>query len=120
MTSASPDNTTQVRELAQRDLRGVLKELGDGHPSHGRIAADLHEACGAARTCGLLPEELLIIVKESRRSLSNTQRIDRHAADIALSEVVSACIREYYLANQRDADTNTTESAARPRGQRGS
>ena len=77
--------TSETAEFPRESIRVVAREVGS-----------------AARLAELLPEQLVVAVKETwSRTLEMGTHEERHVAQRVLTEVVSLCIREYYR-NPRD------------------
>ena len=104
-----PDEADKrLAELWHRMLTGDAREL-----SRRELSDFTRPVCAIARAAGLLPEELIVAVKQSwnaRHELRPpTQR--RRLEDI-LNSVISSCIEEFYRVDGRPAFENS-DSATR-------
>jgi hypothetical protein len=108
------DGEDKVRGLTRLVLWRVLTDLGADRRPDENVTLGIREACDAARTHGFHAEDLLILVKESWRELSDTQFVARHddragkahheaqlRRDEALNAIISMCIREFYRPDSR-------------------
>lgn len=90
-----------VRGLAQLVLRHAIAARRSGT----RLSIDnmwqyVRPVCDTAREDGLRAEQLLILVKQAWDQLVENHELDRSDSDVALSEVVTLCIKEFYRTGQ--------------------
>jgi hypothetical protein len=106
-TTAEGDGKARVRDLTRRVLRGVLGETRSGSSLRAGVREDVREACDAAREHGLRAEELLVVVKQSWRDVSDADFAEGAGStapssatqarrDQVLTEVITMFIREFY------------------------
>lgn len=102
-----------VRELTRLVLHKVRADIRHDRRPGRDTSAGVRNACDEARAQGLQVEDLLIIVKQCWRDLSDVEWLDGHDADVlassfarhvrsdeVLSEVITLCIREFYRTSQ--------------------
>jgi len=112
-TSRERSGETQVRDLTRPLLHEILADARAG-TRPDRVRQGLREACEAARGHGLQAEDLLVIVKQSWREVSDDDVLEgqrRRAStpssatqarsDEALAEVITMCIKEFYRPSER-------------------
>ena len=78
-------------------VRTALLEYVEA-PSHGeRLHAALHSLAREARDHSILPEKLLVVLKDIWFSLPSVRRMkEQEEQTRLLQRVVTMCIREYY------------------------
>ena len=93
---SSPDDNRLAEETIDA-VRSALVEYADA-PSRGeRLHAALHSLAREARERSILPEKLLIVLKEIWYSLPSVQHMKEPDAQVRLLQrVVTMCIKEYY------------------------
>lgn len=87
-------------DAAER-LHALWQEIFAGAftpPSSARLGSAAETVGSAARRAGLLPEHLVIGVKETWSHHAGRALTSRFDAERVLAEVMSLCIREYFRA----------------------
>jgi hypothetical protein len=87
------------RTLARVAVARALAAVERRQPPNGEVHASLQLACNAARQNGLHAESLILMVKDSWRDLADTKILERHESDVALEELITMCILEFYGPN---------------------
>jgi hypothetical protein len=94
------DSSPGRRALAEPTIeavRGALVEYIDDPASGERLGAALRSMAAEARERDMLPEQLLVILKDIWHSLPGVRRMKEPADQIRLLQrVVTMCIKEYY------------------------
>jgi len=101
------DGKAHVRDLTRRVLRRVLAGTRRGSSLGAGVKEEVREACDAARDNGLHAEDLLVLVKQSWRDVSDADFIAGEVSiapssaaqarrDQVLTEVITMFIREFY------------------------
>ena len=115
-SAAESDDRARVRQITRHVLRAIHSDVRYGASSPG-VREGVREACDTARACGLHVEELLVIVKQCWRDVSDAEFLEAGGAssadvfapsfgkqartDEALTEVITMCIREFYRPDAR-------------------
>lgn len=94
------DSTPPARTLSdatlQRVRRALVADLGSREPSD-ELRAALTAMAAEARASGILPERLLVLLKELWYGLPEVEAaVDGTSQTRILQRVVTICIREYY------------------------
>ncbi|HEX6816371.1 MAG TPA: hypothetical protein VF102_11895 [Gemmatimonadaceae bacterium] len=104
---ALPDEADRLlAELWRRLLTDDAREL-----SRREMSDFARPVCAIARSAGLLPEELIVAVKQSWNSRHELRApTQRRRLEEVLSSVISACIEEFYRVDARPTfgRSNTT------------
>ncbi|HKT09906.1 MAG TPA: hypothetical protein VJR24_18535 [Gemmatimonadaceae bacterium] len=102
-----PDEADRLlTELWRRLLTGDAKEL-----SRREVTEFARPVCAIARAAGLLPEELIVAVKQSWNSRHELRPpTQRRRLEHILASVISACIEEFYRVDARPS-LERTEAA---------
>lgn len=91
-TSPSPLDDEIVTAVRQA-LRGYLADGGNAAPLRPAVAA----LAGDARGKAILPERLIVILKDMWASLAEVRDMSDVAQQVRLQQrVVTMCIKEYY------------------------
>ena len=95
-----PDDAEHLlTELWLRLLRSDARE-----PSRRELADFTRPVCAMARAAGLLPEELIVAVKKSWGSRHELRApAQRRRLEEVLTDVITACIDEFYRVEPRAA-----------------
>jgi hypothetical protein len=97
--SSPPPSRSLAEETVERARQALAKYLSD---SEGPAAAQelrdvLHAMASEARDRQILPEQLLVVLKDVWYSLPAVRAIEDSGAQIRmLQRVVTMCIKEYY------------------------
>ena len=93
---SSPGDNALAGETID-DVRSALLEYVDA-PSRGeRLRGALHALAREARDKSILPEKLLIVLKDIWYALPAVRRMEEQEEQVRLLQrVVTMCIREYY------------------------
>ena len=107
-----PDEAEQIlTELWLRLLRSDARE-----PSRRELADFTRPVCAMARAAGLLPEELIVAVKKSWGSRHELRApAQRRRLEEVLTDVITACIDEFYRVEPRAALEPAHRDARRQR-----
>ena len=106
-TTVESDGKAQVRDLTRRVLRGVLAGARRGSSLGAGVKEEVREACDAARDNGLHAEDLLVLVKQSWRDVSDADFVEGEGStapssgmqarrEQVLTEIITMFIREFY------------------------
>jgi len=111
--SRERDSETQLRDLTRPLLHEILADVRAG-TRPDRVRQGVREACDAARGHGLQAEDLLVIVKQSWREVSDDDVLEEQRrrastpssatqarSEEALAEVITMCIKEFYRPSGR-------------------
>ena len=102
---------TVLRTLARVAVVRGRVAVERGLPVDAEADASLRLACDAARQSGFRAEQLVLMVKESWRSLAQPR--ERHEFDLALEKLVSLCIAEFYRAREGSLKISSVPNADR-------
>ena len=103
-TRMLPDEADRLlSELWRRLLTGDAREL-----SRREVTEFARPVCAIARAAGLLPEELIVAVKQSWNSRHELRPpTQRRRLEDMLTGVISACIEEFYRVDARPSFERT-------------
>ena len=94
------DSTQGPGSLSEETIAAVRTALIQyaGSPTTGeRLGETLREMAAEARDVSMLPEQLLVVLKDIWYSLPNVRAMKEPAEQVRLLQrVVTMCIREYY------------------------
>ena len=80
-------------------LRAALRDYLQDSRDPGRLQPSLLHVAGEARARSMLPEQLLVVLKEIWSSLPEVRAMTNTREQINLQQrVVTMCIKEYYSA----------------------
>jgi hypothetical protein len=96
----SSQHQSRVSTEAAAVLRPIWDKLsgdGNGRPPRSEVQIVASRVCAAAHESDILPEQLVVMLKESWSSFPPRDRkADRVAAQLVFDEIVTACIAEFY------------------------
>jgi hypothetical protein len=95
---SSPGPATLADETIEAVRVALVQYIGS--PTRGEsLGTALHHMAAEAREKAMLPEQLLVVLKDIWHSLPSVRRIEDPADQIRLLQrVVTMCIKEYYTA----------------------
>lgn len=95
---SSPGPTTLTEETIKAVRAALVEYIAD--PAHGeRLGAALRTMAAEARDRSMLPEQLLVVLKDIWHSLPGVRTMSDASDQVRLLQrVVTMCIKEYYSA----------------------
>jgi hypothetical protein len=91
-----PDSSARLRLGAERVLRHAVESRQIGRDEHHSVLRTLRSLCRAARSHDLHVEQLVVIFKDTWRTLPEARALTPESGTELLKGVISHCIDEFY------------------------
>ena len=97
--SAFGGDLDHVRNLVHLAVRQAVTGARSGVRRDDALAECLRAVCSEGRDAGLRVEQLIIMIKQSWRSLAGAEALTHRVDELTLTDVVTRCIDEFYRAS---------------------